>query len=672
MAGNKHNQQKSKHSNTTRKVQAPLMVKKTPLTNGNKKSKPLDLMMALIISICGVFLYSNTVGHSFVLDDFSVIVENKITNEGSKAIPKIFKSGYRDGNYIAQDKLYRPLTKAMFAVEYEMSQGKPGLSHWINVILYGLLCGFIFLGLRRFFSGQYYLALIATLLFTFHPIHTEVVANIKSRDEILSLFFILGSLWFAKSYADSGKLSFILPAGICYLLALFTKESAITYVALLPISLYFVSKISIKQNAMITAVMAVITGVYLYIHLSVIGSIGLTNIPIPDNSLLESKDFAVQRMTAIEILGRYLKLLVFPHPLSSDYSFNTIPLVKSAANIGFILALLIHIGALVMAIKEFKKKSPLSYGIWFYFITISVVSNVFMLIGTNMAERLLFMPSLGFAILLSFLLVKVLKADKLHPENIAQVFTKKAVLWLILVPVLMVFSVKTYSRNKDWKNVSTLFNKDLETVPNSVHMLYYHAGMITNGDSLSLKTDEQRLKTLQLAEKELNKAIDIYEPFLDAHAQLGKVYLKLTNYDKAIVHFKRFLEMNNVNPVVFNNYGTCLGFKGDLKGAEANFKKAIEISPVCYGDALCNLGSTYIFYASDAQRANNLSEATKYYNMSIEVFKKTIDCDANNINAYLYMGMSYQALGDTTQARTYKTKGEELQVQKNNTLKGKK
>jgi hypothetical protein len=58
--------------------------------------------------------------------------------------------------------------------------------------------------------------------------------------------------------------------------------------------------------------------------------------------------------------------------------------------------------------------------------------------------------------------------------------------------------------------------------------------------------------------------------------------------------------------------------------------------------------------------------------MSIEVFKKTIDCDANNINAYLYMGMSYQALGDTTQARTYKTKGEELQVQKNNTLKGKK
>jgi protein O-mannosyl-transferase len=313
-----------------------------------------------------------------------------------------------------------------------------------------------------------------------------------------------------------------------------------------------------------------------------------------------------------------------------------------------------------------------SYAIWFYLITISVVSNVFMLIGTNMAERLLFMPSLGFCILIAFLLVKVLKADKFKPENISQILTQKAALWLVLVPVLILFSIKTYSRNKDWKNVSTLFNKDLQTVPNSVHMLYYHAGMITNGDSLSLKTDEQRLKTLQLAEKELNKAIDIYEPFLDAHAQLGKVYLKLTNYDKAIVHFKRFLEMNDVNPVVYNNYGTCLGFKGDLKGAETNFKKAIEISPVCYGDALCNLGSTYIFYASDAQRTNNIAEATKYYNMSIDMFKKTIDCDANNINAHLYMGMSYQALGDTTQARTYKIKGEELQAKKNNTLKGKK
>ncbi len=659
---NKKTHSSPKKNIPPKKNVSPPVSKKTGASSmsPSKKMGRMDWITALLIGICGVFLYSNTLNHSFVLDDFSVIVENKITTGGIDSVKAVFKNGYRDGNYNVQDNLYRPLTKAMFAVEYQQSKGKSAPLHLMNVILYGLLCGFIFLSLRRFFPGQYYLALIATLLFTFHPIHTEVVANIKSRDELLALFFVMISLWFAKTYADSGKMKWIIPSALFYFLSLLTKESAITYIALLPITLYFLTSISNKKNAVISMVMFGCTLVYLGIHQSVIGQIGLNNIPVADNSLMESKDFMAQRMTAIEIMGRYLKLLIFPHPLSSDYSFKTIPLVKTAANLGFVLSLLIHAGALVYAILKFRKKSIISYAILFYLISFSVVSNIFILIGTNMAERLAFFPSLGFCLLVAYLITKLLKADKLSPTNLAEIFSKKITVWLILLPILVTFSVKTYTRNKDWKNVSTLFTHDLKTVPNSVHMLFYHAGMITNADSLAIKTEPERIKTLQLAEKELLKAISIYEPFLDAHFQLGKVYQKMGNYDEGIVHYKRFLQLNDKNPLVYNNCGTCYGNKGDFKQAEVYFKKAIEVSPICYPDALGNLANTYIFYSNEALIANKKDDVVKYLNMSIEQFNKAISCEKDNLVAHQGLAAVYQTLGDTINASRYKKRADEL------------
>jgi len=355
--------------------------------------------------------------------------------------------------------------------------------------------------------------------------------------------------------------------------------------------------------------------------------------------------------------------MIFPHPLSCDYSFSTIPLVKSAGNPGFLIALAIHLGGLIYAIINFKKKSVAAYAILFYLITISIVSNIFILIGTNMAERLMFVPSFGFCLLVAFLLVKLLKIEKIKPQNLAQVFTKKTIVWFILIPILAVASMKTYSRNKDWKSISTLFNTDIKTVPNSIHMLYYHAGMISNSDSLAIQTPEKRTETLKLCEKELLKAVDIYPDFLDGHALLGKVYQRLGEYDKAIVHFKKFISLNDQDPVVFNNYGTCYGYKNDFENAKLNFERAIETSSICYADALCNLGAVHIFYGEKYLRENNKNESLKSYNKSIELFNKTIECNVNYANAYKFLGVSYYALGDTTKGASYTKKGNELEAQ---------
>ncbi|MBL0342615.1 MAG: hypothetical protein IPP71_17995 [Bacteroidetes bacterium] len=91
-----------------------------PLTKLKEKSSaPIaSWIPGLIIAILGFILYSNTLNHSFTLDDYSVILENRLTKQGPSAIPEIFKTSYRYGYYFTDDNLYRPIVKAMYAIEW--------------------------------------------------------------------------------------------------------------------------------------------------------------------------------------------------------------------------------------------------------------------------------------------------------------------------------------------------------------------------------------------------------------------------------------------------------------------------------------------------------------------------------------------------------------------------
>lgn len=701
MANYNSNNKNKKNSHPPKKTVSSVQTPK--LNHPAQPNKKLDMITAIFVAILGILLYVNTSGHSFVLDDFSVIAENKITTGGTDSLLTIFKSGYREGGYgTSEDNLYRPLTKAMFAIEYDLmggeeyfvqNDGQPSLMHWINIFLYGFLCSFIFMTLRKFFPQQYYLALIASLLFAFHPLHTEVVANIKSRDEILNLLFLVASLRCAWLYLKKNKVTYVIGASIFYLLALFTKESAITYVALLPISLYFLVKETQWQKIALVSVCIVgATALYMAQHYSVIHGFGLpqATIPAADNSMnIEGATFLQKKMTAIYCLGLYLKLMLVPHPLSCDYSYSTIPLIKSPGDVWFLLSLIIHLFLLGVAIWGLKRKHLVSYAIWFYLITISIVSNVFTLIGTNLAERLVFMPSLAFCLVIAFLLSKLLKLDKEEPVSFAQVFSKNGRLWLLVIPVLLLFGFKTIDRNKDWKNVSTLFNTDIKTVPNSVHMLWYHANMITNEDSLAIQDLNGQLKTLRIAEKELLRADSILWKFPNVQNSLGKTYRNMAEiyksqgkfadainlYKLGVIRYKLNISMNTTDPTVYNNLGTCyfgIGYYDNtglyFDSARVEFMNAIDKSTMCYEDALANLGSVYGMMGAAAQQQGRNTDAVNYFNKAIEQFNKTIECDPDNIQAYQFLGVTYANLGDTIKAKPYTQKYMELLQRKNERL----
>lgn len=609
--------------------------------------KKLVLKLSLVIAFVAFLLYSNTLKHQFVLDDYSVIKENQLTKGGTSSLKDIFSNSYREGYGNNENNLYRPLTKAMFAIEWQLSPDNAHFHHLINVLMYSLVCVLLFIVLMRYTKINIYILFITALIFAAHPIHTEVVANIKSRDEISSMLFLLLSLLCIHKYLSSNKILMLIGTVVCFFLALLSKESAIVYLALAPLFIYFFTETSFKNNIKITASLGVVAILYIMLHMKIIGSIGIKNIPVIDNSLLYTSNVIEQKATAILIMGKYFLLLLFPHPLSSDYSFNTIPIVSSLANFGFLLALIFHVFLLYYAIKKIKEKHFLSFCILFYLGSMALASNIFMLIGTHLAERLLFFPSVAFCLVAVYFLCKLFKIDIFNSSKFNSLFKLNTSLLAVVGIVLLLYSIKTYSRNKDWKSDTYLFGRDIETVPNSAHMLFYYANNLANKDSLAaVKNPVEREQRLIKAQKSITKALKLYELFPDAHNVAGRIYYEQKNYDAAFKSYSRALEMNPSKGMYHNNAGTCLFSVGKFEEAARAFKKATEIDKYDV-DAECNLGSAYGAMGENYKKQNNFEKANEMFAIAIQHFKKATQIDPNYKSAYQFIGITYKNMGDS-------------------------
>ncbi len=141
-----------------------------------------------VLGLCFIF-YGNTIPNGFSLDDEFVLHNDSSVAKGMKGIPELFKKRYawdQKGGYG-----YRPVVKAVFALEYSLFKDSTGWGHAINILFYAFVCIFMFYFFRKILYdhvGDYFL-LTAILLFLIHPLHSEVVASMKNRDEMLVFIF---------------------------------------------------------------------------------------------------------------------------------------------------------------------------------------------------------------------------------------------------------------------------------------------------------------------------------------------------------------------------------------------------------------------------------------------------------------------------------------------------
>jgi len=518
-------------------------------TKPNSKSRKSDLLnkpantkwLGWIVFFTAFGFYFTSIWNQYCLDDTQVILENIFTKKGWGGIVDILTKDSRYG-FIGPGSTffgirYRPLSMVSFAVEWQYFKNSPYISHFINVLLYSFTALFFFKFLKKYiFKTNLYAAFTAAVLFAIHPIHTEVVDNIKSRDELMALLGSLAALYSLFNYIKTKGIGDYLFSLLFFFLALFSKENAFTYLAVMPLAVYlFSDKKGIKILLLIIPYL-ILAGIFILIRFSVVHSAPVA----AEGEILNSPYLAataVQKYATIFlVLLLYVKLLFIPYPLSHDYLFNQIP-YTNFTDYRVILSLIIYFGSFAWALLNVRRKKIPAFGILYYLFTLSIASNIFLDVSSPMGERFLYMPSVGFCIFISWLLWEGVAWVKSHMPAYADAVYK--ISYVLAGIIIMLFGIITFSRAEDWKNNYTLFFHDADVVPNSAPAnMCYGWVAISFADSIgknkidSLSPDK-KIVYLNQAIAHLNKAISIYPKYRDAYVNLATAYLKIKKFHEA-------------------------------------------------------------------------------------------------------------------------------------------
>jgi protein O-mannosyl-transferase len=562
--------------------QIPSSDKKKTVKTPEKTNK--TFYFSLLIFAFGFVLYGASINYGYVLDDGLVNTSNRYVQEGLKGIPKIMTHGYLEGtlgeNNLYGWKEYRPMLMVQLALEKEFFGLKPSVNHFFNVFYYSITGVLLFLLLMRLFKkSQPLIPFLVTLLFMAHPIHTEVVANIKSRDEILCFMFLLMSLLSLLKYLSLKKIKFFLLSLFCFFLALLSKENAITFLAIIPLILYCFTEEKIKRIALLSLPYIGIA-VLFFGMIAVLIHGTISNIDPLYNFLIGISSNTDRLATTLLIMGKYILLLLYPNHLSWDYSYNQIPVV-GFTNIYVIVSIVTCISLVIYALLKLRNRSIISFGILFFFIAISATSNLFILTGAAMAERFLFIPALGFCIILVFLLSMLFKRSN---SSLTPVYVISGVL-------LVCYSFKTFDREKDWKDNLSLYEAGVKDAPNSSQTHTFLANEYST--KAQAETDQNnKAELFKKAESEFKTGLEIYPKNPQAWYNLGVLYFAMGNIPEAEKANKEVVKYNPLFAKAYNNLGVIEGQRGDFKAAVENFKKAADIDSN-YFDAFSNTAAAY-------------------------------------------------------------------------------
>lgn len=599
-------------------------------------------IISFTLFLLGFLLYANTLGHGYVLDDFSVIKDNFVVKKGIEGIPTIWKTHYRYGYGYNQANLYRPLTLTLFALQWEIAPDSPSLAHWFNVLLYAILGVLIFRFLEQLLGVEKRLiSFLSAALFVAHPIHTEVVANIKSIDDILAMGLSLSSIMLLLKHLENPNKKLFGISLLLFALAFLCKESTITFLALIPLSLVLFRSYTWSKALKISSWYLLPTGFYFMLRIMVLKSLsGHKTIAKLDNLLMAAPNELSRIATAIKIMGLYLWKLLFPHPLMNDYSINQIEIV-GFNSIYPLLSLALY-GVLIYFLIRFWNKQPIiSYAITFFLITISLYSNLIITIGTSFGERLLFVPSLGFCLLLAFLIKSAftVKAGAIFKQAKAPI--------LLTAALVLIYSFKTIDRNRAWKDNFTLYSTDVQNCAKSARCQYYYGLGLMKEKALATSNPQEKQQLLLQSIQAFDRAIEILPKYSDAWGQKGLAYFRLNNYAEAEKAYRNAIAFNASNATVYSNLGSLYFNNQNYAAAKEAYENAIRLNPN-YLDAIANYASTL----------GTLGD----YNGAISYFKKAIALQPNEASYYRLVGITYQNLGDQQQANIYLQKAQQLQA----------
>lgn len=676
----------------------------------------LKVQLSLITIIC-ILLNFNTLSLKYALDDEIIIHQNLNVQAGFKGIGKILSTdalqGYLD-MVDAQSPLtggrFRPLSIITFAIEQSLFGETYGLEyreaqsqltylensggstnevnnqiqvlqeiknkmlettlklapirHCFQLIFFITSMFVLLLFLRKhIFNIHPFFAFLTVLLFISHPVHTEVIANIKSRDEILSLLFIILTLHFSFNYIENKSNRNLLFLSICFIMALLSKE----YALILPIIIVvgWLSLFKIKQKEVFnTAFFTMIAtlGIFILIRFGLFSNANSTNkitdvLNDPYLYATPIESFA----SKVAILIEYVRILFYPISLSSDYSYSHFSYI-GINNWKFLTATILYIGLAFSFFYSLKKRFEIAFPLALILGFLALINNLLFSIGATMGERLIYHSSMGLCIII------LLFGEKMYYRIMINEGLKRVLFLLFFLPVFFLFSFKTINRNKDWESNYTLFMKDVTTVPNSaiannnagteIYNKAFSAFSKYKNPSISEKNNFK--KKLVIAISYFDKTLLIHDRYVVAYMNRGLCHFKLGNrlsagkdwvkasslfngihpflkqnsftffqeglalgnkreYKKAVIPLEVASKMNPNDASIWNNLGGSYFMSGQFKLAYESFDKALTLNPTLNdafngkktAEAIYNLEEKLIANPQDNSTRNELQIAYK-------------------------------------------------------------
>jgi Tfp pilus assembly protein PilF len=505
--------------------------------------------------------------------------------------------------------LYRPLTVLSYALNYRVSGLSATAFHLTNLALHAgtALVLFLFAGELL---GSATAAFAAASVFAVHPIHVEAVTGIVGRAEILVTLFVLVALLVGRKPTVGAAVG----AGLLYLLALFSKESAVTLPVLF--ALYdWTRRDQLRENGLLSvktlapryAALAGAAAVYIAFRLNAVTQpahvwAGWAGVPA-----------YARVLTASRVLVEYVGLFVWPRTLLADYWVTEVPIARSFTDIPALLSLMLLVGLILLLATTLRRQRTLVFSFAWFLITVLPASNLFFASGLGKAERILYLPSVGLCLVLGCGMVAL--------ETWPQI--RRGALNAALPIALIALGARTIRRNQDWRDTFSLATATLAVSPHSMLM-----NDLAAHELVSRGAARQAVPLLEDAlRQEPNKA--------KGHVLLGAAYYSDKQKERAVAEFTRALQLDPRNADALNDLGVVYLDQGNLNEALKWFNLAISAAPQ-HADAHTNRGLVYLGAGQPAT--------------AIQDFRTAIAIDSTRSEAHNSLGVAYARSGRTTEA----------------------
>jgi|GEM_PF-479344 len=498
---------------------------------------------------CACFL--NSLPNSFVYDDVPQVVENPVIRSITN-FHAIWLGGWTNTYSGAEarmhpnpDLLYRPFTVFTLALGHSLhGLWAPGF-RLVNIALHGLTCFLIWEFLRRLFEDRS-LATWGALLFAVHPVHVEAVAYIVGRAEVLAtIFSLLGLLVLVPKNgpSDTGRAWRAMPL---FFLALLSKETAVSYVPMALIVLHACRGRTPIRGVRWWGVHALCLLLPLLIYLPLrVWALGGAFMRAPAALLnpIVNAEMPARLLMPFEVLGHYVRLLLFPLHLSADYGYqvfdpradaNGMTLLGLAAAAGLVAALLGYLRA-----GEHWRRLAVCAAL--FIAAYALFSNSLLLIGVSVAERLMYWPSVagcGLLAALALALERRCGASVTRASPAVSRFTAVAA-----VLVLAAFATRTVIRNTDWYSALRLATHDAACYPQSAAL---NAGAAMQYIDVASQTDDPvaRRQNLERADEYAARALQHYPVHWGYHLMRSDILSSLGQADVALHHIRQAVQLN--------------------------------------------------------------------------------------------------------------------------------